>query len=101
VDVLSIHHRFKLRYNPKNFTDRVTTDQKDIAIISGFLDISENLGIAVIGDGIETAEQLAIFQSEGCSIIQGFYFSQPVTGREIPALIEKGMGHLLIETGAY
>ena len=84
----------------KIFANRITTDQKDIAIISGLLDISDNLGMEVIGEGIETAEQLAVFQSEGCSIIQGFYFSQPVAGSEIPALLEKGMGHLLIGSGS-
>ena len=72
----------------KIFADRVTTDQKEIAIISGLLDISDNLGMTVSGEGIETAEQIAIFQSKGCNIVQGFYFSQPVAGSEIPALLK-------------
>jgi EAL domain-containing protein (putative c-di-GMP-specific phosphodiesterase class I) len=36
------------------------------------------LGIEVVAEGVETAEQLKCLIEMGCSAIQGYYFSRPL-----------------------
>ena len=38
-------------------------------------------------EGVETEEQFEILRAEGCMQLQGFLFSKPVPGAEIPLLL--------------
>ena len=38
----------------------------------------ENLGKCSVGEGVETAEQLAILQSLGCHYAQGYFLGRPM-----------------------
>jgi EAL domain-containing protein (putative c-di-GMP-specific phosphodiesterase class I) len=37
----------------------------------------------VIGEGVETQEQLDILREKGCDIAQGFFFSRPLPAQEM------------------
>ncbi|MBP3267571.1 MAG: EAL domain-containing protein, partial [Ruminococcus sp.] len=43
----------------------------------------------VIAEGVETEEQMELLKKLGCDIIQGYYFSKPLSPEEFGALIEK------------
>ena len=47
------------------------------ALNAGIVDMAHRLEMAVIAEGIETAEEYAILKSLGCDYFQGFYFSRP------------------------
>ena len=49
--------------------------------------IGHSLGLKVIAEGIETAGQLALLRSKGCSVGQGFYFSPPLGAQEVYPLL--------------
>jgi EAL domain-containing protein (putative c-di-GMP-specific phosphodiesterase class I) len=40
--------------------------------------IAHNIGMDVVAEGVETAEQLEWLRAIGCEYAQGFYFSRPV-----------------------
>jgi EAL domain-containing protein (putative c-di-GMP-specific phosphodiesterase class I) len=40
------------------------------------------LGIGVVAEGVETLEQLDFLVESGCEIVQGFYFSEPLSIEE-------------------
>ncbi len=48
------------------------------AIIRAILGLGRSLGIPVTAEGVETSEQLAHLQAEGCGLAQGYLFSRPV-----------------------
>ena len=42
------------------------------------MSLASSLGMRVVAEGVETAEQLAQLRARGCDFGQGFYFSPPV-----------------------
>ena len=44
--------------------------------------LGTSLGIATTAEGVETKEQLDQVRAEGCTEIQGYYFSPPRPARE-------------------
>ena len=55
------------------------------AIIAGIVAICRDLGIRVLGEGVETAAELAFLVSQGVGLAQGYYFARPETDR-LPAI---------------
>ena len=55
-------------------------------IVSNIIKMAHSLGIAIIAEGAETKEEVAVLKQIHCDIIQGYYYSKPV---EITDLISK------------
>lgn len=67
----------------KQFVWGIGVNQRDEAVISVMIDLARELGLKVTAEGVETVEQLAFLQSEGCDEIQGFYFFKPASAAAI------------------
>ena len=50
--------------------------------------MAKSLNFKVTGEGIETAEQLALLAKWGCDSGQGFLFSKPIDSDKAGALLE-------------
>ncbi len=62
------------------------------AIVPGVIRLARDSGLAVVAEGIETAEQLAVLLADGCELGQGFLFSRPIAGSAIPAFVRSNEG---------
>lgn len=49
--------------------------------------LARNLGVEVVAQGVETADQLAMVRELGCGMVQGNYLSKPVSAEEMPGLL--------------
>ena len=67
----------------KQFIDHLTTSRKDEAIARSIIQLGHNLGMQVIAEGVETADQVEVLQHLGCDVVQGFYFGRPVPASEV------------------
>lgn len=47
-------------------------------LVRTILSLGTNLGLDMVGEGVETEEQAQFLKSHGCSKVQGFLFSKPV-----------------------
>jgi EAL domain-containing protein (putative c-di-GMP-specific phosphodiesterase class I) len=47
------------------------------AIIAGIVGIARELDITVLGEGVESAEELAVLRAAGISLFQGYHFAKP------------------------
>jgi EAL domain-containing protein (putative c-di-GMP-specific phosphodiesterase class I) len=62
----------------RSFVMDIADDEDDKAIVSLISDISRNLGMEVIAEGVEDTRQREVLMSMGCSAMQGFYYSKPL-----------------------
>jgi diguanylate cyclase (GGDEF)-like protein/PAS domain S-box-containing protein len=83
---LSYLHRFPLDSLKidRAFVSRIMEDDE---IIRTILTLGRNLGLKVIAEGVETAEQMEKLQQLGCEFAQGYYFSVPVNAQEATDLL--------------
>ncbi len=59
-------------------------------IVDAVLSMAHTLGLSVVAEGVETAEQLATLRQSGCDVIQGYYFSRPVQANIAAGLLRLG-----------
>jgi diguanylate cyclase (GGDEF)-like protein len=71
----------------RRFVDRLGKDPQSDVIVRATIGLARGLGLNATAEGIETAEQLASLQAEGCAEGQGFMFGRDVAAAEIPALL--------------
>lgn len=69
------------------FIDDVPDNPNAVAVVQAVLAMSHAFGLSVVAEGVETAEQLAFLQEEGCDAYQGFYFGRPVPAADFEALL--------------
>ena len=73
-----------------------TSDSGDAGIVAAVVSMGKILKQCVIAEGVETREQMAFLQIQGCGEGQGFYFSKPLTADAVLALLRNGIPpHLL------
>ncbi len=73
----------------RSFVQDVTSDASDAAIVRTVIALAQHLGLHVVAEGVETAEQLAFLRANSCQFAQGFYFSRPVPADDVFAVIAK------------
>jgi predicted signal transduction protein with EAL and GGDEF domain len=72
----------------KLFVDHVAEDPRRTAFAQAIIRMGKTLGLGLIAEGVETAEQADRLQSLGCRFAQGFYFSRPVPAEEIQRMLQ-------------
>ncbi|OGS99605.1 MAG: hypothetical protein A3F73_00290 [Gallionellales bacterium RIFCSPLOWO2_12_FULL_59_22] len=66
----------------QSFVRGVTQDTDDEAITHAIINLSRNLGLRAIAEGVETEQQLAFLKAAGCEEIQGYYYSRPLPEKD-------------------
>ncbi len=61
----------------------------DGVLVETIIMMATHLGLNVIAEGIETKEQLQFLMDVSCPIGQGYLFSRPIPGEDIPNLFQK------------
>ena len=62
----------------KAFIRDVDTDPDSGAIVKAIIGMGRHFNLALIAEGVETAQELAFLQEFGCEQIQGFWFCKPL-----------------------
>ncbi|WP_246009109.1 putative bifunctional diguanylate cyclase/phosphodiesterase [Vreelandella nanhaiensis] len=71
----------------RSFIRDAPTQPKDRAIMEGAIFIGHRLGLEVVAEGVENAEQLSLLREMHCDLVQGFFFYRPMPAKEIDRLL--------------
>ncbi len=78
----------------KSFVQEITAGSNSALIVSAVIGMGKSLKHRVIAEGVETGDQLAFLQAEGCGEGQGYFFSRPLVARQFAGVLETGdQGH--------
>lgn len=72
----------------KSFITEIHT-KKGNAIVTAIIAMAKSLDIKIIAEGVEDIFQLEILKQKGCDIVQGYYYSKPITNEELIENIKK------------
>jgi diguanylate cyclase (GGDEF)-like protein/PAS domain S-box-containing protein len=73
----------------RSFISDITHDQSDRELINAAIVMAHSLDMKVVAEGVETEEQYAYLDKQGCDYAQGYLFSRPVTPAEIASLLQQ------------
>lgn len=66
----------------RSFIEDIPRSKEEMAIVKAIISMSETLGLTVIAEGVEKAEQMQFLQDYRCTQIQGFFFHRPAASEE-------------------
>ncbi|MBD2187027.1 EAL domain-containing protein [Pseudanabaena mucicola] len=67
----------------RSFVNQIYAENNNYHVVDTIIALSNQLGISVIAEGIETKEQLQWLQNAGCQYGQGYLFNRPLPAAEI------------------
>ncbi len=71
----------------RSFVSQMQEGNRNYQVVSTIIALSNQLGLAVIAEGIETPQQLQWLQELGCEFGQGYVFSKPLRDETAEVLI--------------
>ncbi|MCK8515100.1 EAL domain-containing protein [Methylonatrum kenyense] len=67
----------------RSFVRDVTTGHRDSAIVETIITLGRTLGLEIVAEGVETAEQRDFLTRHGCHRLQGYLFARPTPVDEL------------------
>lgn len=71
----------------KKLAQDITGTTRDRIVVRGVIEMARSLGLTVIAEGVETAEQLDLLAKEGCQVYQGYLCSGAITAEALETLL--------------
>jgi EAL domain-containing protein (putative c-di-GMP-specific phosphodiesterase class I) len=71
----------------QSFVQGLAERPDSIAIIRAVAGLGLSFGVTTTAEGVETQEQLDQMRAEGCTEVQGYFYSRPVPASEIAQLL--------------
>jgi EAL domain-containing protein (putative c-di-GMP-specific phosphodiesterase class I) len=82
------------------FVREMSAGNEDSVIVSAIIALAKALGLEVVAEGVETADQQMFLTRLGCETLQGFLLDRPMTPGQICARIEHALpGESVFATG--
>jgi diguanylate cyclase (GGDEF)-like protein len=85
VDIVKIDRSFIKDLQPGS--------EAGMTLVRGIIALAHNLGLQVVAEGVETAQQLASLNTLGCDVIQGFYLHRPMSIEALDELLRSKRPH--------
>ncbi|PZM08512.1 putative bifunctional diguanylate cyclase/phosphodiesterase [Rhizobium tubonense] len=73
----------------RSFVRNITEDARRLKLLRGTVNLSRELGLQIVVEGVETQDQLTLINKYQCAdFVQGYVFSTPVPTERIIAMVE-------------
>ena len=85
----------------KSFVLDMDTNKSNAVIVHATIELGHNLGLEVVGEGVESAEALKILGQLNCDSVQGFHLLRPMAGSAFDEWMQKAKerGEIRVEAG--
>lgn len=60
---------------------------KSKQLLAAIINMAKTLGVHTLTEGVETKAHADFLRSVGCDVLQGFYFSEPVSGNDLISMM--------------
>ena len=78
----------------RSFVTGLPDDGDDVSIALAVIGMAHSLGLKVVAEGVEKAEQRDFLSAHGCDEMQGYLFSRPVPAQECARLLQRPLASL-------
>ncbi|BAF72332.1 bifunctional diguanylate cyclase/phosphodiesterase [Sulfurovum sp. NBC37-1] len=72
----------------KSFIEFIPNEE-DVAIVKAIIALANSLKLDVIAEGVETDDQKDFLVENGCTKIQGYYYSRPIASEQMKHFLQK------------
>jgi len=73
----------------RSFIRDIPGDEEDIAIVKAIIALANSLKLDIIAEGVETEAQKSFLVENGCTKIQGYYYSKPIASEQMKHFLQK------------
>jgi excisionase family DNA binding protein len=73
----------------QSFVAGLPSNRRDASLVEAMVRMGRSLGLTVVAEGVETAEQVGFMRRLACDQAQGFHFSRPVSAPAALALLRR------------
>jgi diguanylate cyclase (GGDEF)-like protein len=77
----------------RSFVKDITDGVGSLNIVRAVIAMARGLGMTTTAEGVETPEQLEMVKAEGCTEMQGYLFSPPLSAHEVDELLQRRRPH--------
>ncbi|BAZ93874.1 signal transduction protein [Thiohalobacter thiocyanaticus] len=74
----------------RSFLSEQAAREDDPVIVRSIIDLGHNLGLQVLGEGVENDTAWNLLESLGCDAVQGYHVSQPLSDQGFSSWIQDG-----------
>jgi EAL domain-containing protein (putative c-di-GMP-specific phosphodiesterase class I) len=71
-----------------SFIRKISSSEKSRGIVASAISLAHGLGLQIVAECVDTDLQRKFLVAQGCDIVQGFYFSEPVSADELPRYLQ-------------
>jgi EAL domain-containing protein (putative c-di-GMP-specific phosphodiesterase class I) len=71
-----------------SFIKAIGTSAKSDELVRAILNMGHTLGLKVVAEGVESAEQVQFLRQLNCEELQGYYFYKPTPIKELLPMID-------------
>ena len=73
----------------RSFIVEIADNQEDAEIVAAIVAMAHTLGLRVVVEGVETADQLEVVIDKHCDIVQGYVFCRPLSAPDIAEMLSE------------
>jgi EAL domain-containing protein (putative c-di-GMP-specific phosphodiesterase class I) len=74
----------------RSFVTRMLRSPEALRLVRSIIDLGHDLGLAVVAEGVEEADEVECLRELGCDYCQGYFYSRPVPASQAKLILAKG-----------
>ncbi|MGN6695279.1 MAG: putative bifunctional diguanylate cyclase/phosphodiesterase [Aquihabitans sp.] len=84
----------------KSFVSEMHRRSEEFTIVRSMIDLGHNLGLKVVAEGVEHADDLVLLRRLGCDLAQGFHLAEPLPLDELLTWLDQYTAAMVLPSEA-